>query len=58
MTFLNWMRALFSRANASNALMVSFIIFTSIGAWMIRPSWGLIVAGATCGILGFLLGLE
>lgn len=52
------LRALFGRANAANALMVSFIIFTSIGAWIIQPSWGLIVAGVTCGILGFLLGLE
>ena len=58
MTPVNWLRAALNRANAANALMVSFIIFTSIGAWMIRPSLGLIVAGVACGILGFLLGLE
>jgi len=55
---VNWLRAALNRANAANVLMVSFIIFTSIGAWMIRPSLGLIVAGVSCGILGFLLGLE
>ena len=55
---MNWLRAALNRANAANVLMVSFIIFTSIGAWMIRPSLGLIVAGVSCGILGFLLGLE
>lgn len=38
--------------------MVSFIIFTSIGAGLIFPPAGLVVAGITCGIFGFLLGSE
>ena len=58
MSLLDRLRSVLNRANAANLLMVSFIICTSIGAWMIRPSLGLIVAGATCGLLGFLLGLE
>jgi len=58
MSPMDWLRLVLNRANAANVLMVSFIIFTSIGAWMIRPSVGLIVAGVSCGVLGFLLGLE
>jgi uncharacterized membrane protein len=58
MSFMDRLRASSNRANAANVLMVSFIIFTSIGAWMIRPSVGLIVAGVSCGVFGFLLGLE
>ena len=38
--------------------MVGFIIFTSVGAGVISPAFGFIVAGVTCGILGFLLGIE
>jgi|TARA_B110000263_G_C15241455_1_gene479564 hypothetical protein len=42
----------------ANALMVSFIILTSVGAAMVYPPLGLIVGGLACGIFGFLLGLE
>jgi hypothetical protein len=42
----------------ANLLMISFILFTSIGAALIFLPAGLIVAGVTCGFFGFLLGLE
>lgn len=38
--------------------MVSFILLTSVGAGFIFPPAGLIVAGITCGLFGFLLGSE
>ena len=38
--------------------MVSFIVLTSVGAGLIAPPVGLIVAGATCGLYGYLLGSE
>lgn len=49
---------LFTRGTAANVLMLSFIIFTSIGAGLITPPLGLVTAGVTCGVFGFLLGLE
>jgi hypothetical protein len=36
--------------------MFSFIMLTSIGAGLIFPPAGLIVAGIACGIFGYLLG--
>jgi len=48
----------FKRATFANLLMISFILFTSIGAALIFLPAGLIVAGITCGFFGFLLGLE
>jgi hypothetical protein len=42
----------------ANLLMISFILFTSIGAALIFLPAGLIVAGIACGFFGFLLGLE
>jgi len=50
--------SLFRRASMANVLMLSFIIFTSVGAALISPEIGFIVAGVTCGLFGFLLGLE
>lgn len=50
--------SLFKRGNAANVLMVGFILFTSIGAGIFSPALGFIAAGVTCGIFGFLLGLE
>ena len=49
---------IFNRASAANALMIAFIIMTSVGAWQIYPPIGLIVGGVGCGILGYILGLE
>jgi hypothetical protein len=39
-------------------MMVGFILFTSVGAGIFSPALGFIAAGITCGIFGFLLGLE
>jgi len=47
-----------NRSNVANILMVSFVVLTAVGAALIFPPAGLIVAGTCCGILGFLLGLE
>ena len=46
------------RQTTANILMFCFILFSAVGAGMIFPPAGLIVAGFTCGVLGFLLGLE
>lgn len=56
--FKFWLKSKTNRNTFANLLMVSFIIFTSIGAGLIFPPAGLITAGVTCGILGFLLGSE
>jgi hypothetical protein len=55
---LDWLITNFTRRTFANLLMASFIIFTSIGAGLIFPPAGLVVAGITCGLFGFLLGLE
>ena len=47
-----------NRQTFANIFMLSFIILTSIGAGMIYPPAGWVVAGVSCGIFGFLLGLE
>lgn len=57
-TFLTKTRTVTTRSFISYTLMVGFIIFTSIGAGLISPALGFLAAGVTCGILGFLLGIE
>ena len=57
-SFPTFLKAKMKRATFANILMISFILFTSIGAALIFPPAGLIVAGITCGFFGFLLGLE
>lgn len=52
------MRSKLNRETFANIFMFSFIILTSIGAGMIYPPAGWVVAGVSCGIFGFLLGLE
>lgn len=42
----------------TNFMMIGFILFTSVGAGIFSPALGFIAAGVTCGIFGFLLGLE
>jgi hypothetical protein len=49
---------LFMRSSLANVMMVLFIVLTSIGTVLISPPVGLIVAGVTCGIYGYLLGSE
>jgi ABC-type enterochelin transport system permease subunit len=48
------------RTRVVNVLMLLFIVLTSVGVALVAPSagWGLVVAGVTSGIFGFLLGLE
>ena len=46
------------RTNVANILMSSFVILTSLGAGILFPPAGLIVAGVGCGLVGLLLGLE
>ena len=47
-----------NRRTSANAMMVSFIMLTSIGAGLVFFPAGLIVAGIGCGLFGFLLGAE
>ncbi len=47
-----------NRKTSANAMMVSFIMLTSVGAGLIFFPAGLIVAGVGCGLFGFLLGAE
>lgn len=47
-----------NRATFANILMVSFILFTAVGGFLIAPPVGFIVAGVTCGVFGYLLGAE
>jgi hypothetical protein len=47
-----------NRSNLANILMASFVILTAVGAGIIFPPAGLIIAGVCCGLVGLLLGLE
>jgi hypothetical protein len=53
-----WFKNRANRRTSANVLMLCFIIFTSIGAGMIFPPAGWVVAGVASGVFGFLLGLE
>jgi hypothetical protein len=57
-TFRIWLKMKANRRTSANILMLCFIICTSIGAGMIFPPAGWVVAGVTSGLFGFLLGLE
>lgn len=56
--FINKARKYTNRATAANVMMVSFILFTSIGCFQIYAPAGYISAGIGCGLFGFLLGQE
>ena len=56
--FLLWLKTLFNRPTFAYLMMVSFILFTSLGAGLIYTPSGFITAGVTCGIFGYLLGRE
>lgn len=56
--FLTQIRRYLTRPNFANLLMALFVISTTIGAAMIFPPAGFIVAGITSGIFGYLLGSE
>lgn len=51
-------RRYLTRSNFANGLMVVFVVSTSIGAGLIFPPAGFVVAGITSGIFGYLLGAE
>lgn len=52
------LRLALNRGTFANVFMLCFIMLTSIGAGMIYLPAGLIVAGVSCGVFGFLLGSE
>lgn len=56
--FVNWFNSKLKRSTFAYLFMFSFIILTSIGVGLIFPPAGLVVAGVSCGIFGFILGLE
>lgn len=47
-----------SRTNVAHSLMVSFVIFTSVGISMIALPVGFISLGVCSGLYGFLLGRD
>lgn len=47
-----------NRSIVANILMGSFVVLTAVGAGVIFPPAGLIVAGVCCGVVGFILGIE
>jgi hypothetical protein len=57
-TVTRWLTSKMNRGSFAYILMVSFILCTSIGAGMVYPPAGWVVAGVASGIFGFLLGLE
>ena len=47
-----------NRTILANILTAPFVILTAVGAGIIFPPAGLIIAGVCCGLVGLLLGLE
>lgn len=47
-----------TRQASANLMMVSFILFTAIGCFLVYVPAGFICAGISCGLFGFLLGQE
>lgn len=47
-----------TRANCAHVLMLFFVSFNTIGAWIFAPQYGFITAGICSGIYGYLLGNE
>lgn len=52
------LKAKLTRATAAHFFMLTFIVLTGIGAYMIFPAAGFIAAGICSGLFGFLLGSE
>lgn len=55
---LAFLRTAAKRSTFANVLMVSFILFSAVGGFLIAPPVGFMVAGVACGIFGYLLGAE
>lgn len=47
-----------TRSLSAHFLMVLFVLLTAIGAGLLLPPAGLIVAGVNCAIYGYLLGSD
>lgn len=60
--FVQWctikLKANSNRGSAANLMMTSFILFTTIGCFLVYVPAGFICAGVSCGLFGFLLGQE
>ncbi len=58
----NTLRRFFSkltkRTTIANILIASFILFVSVGTFLIWPPAGFIAFGVACGAVGILLGME
>ncbi len=47
-----------ARQVAAYVMMALFVVLTSVGAFLILPAAGFIVAGINCGLYGYLLGAD
>jgi hypothetical protein len=47
-----------NRSTSAYIMMFSFIMFTTVGGFLIAPPVGFLVAGISCGIFGYILGAE
>jgi hypothetical protein len=52
------LRTVFNRGTFAYLMMLSFILFTTVGAALVYPPAGFITAGIACGLFGYLLGRE
>jgi len=55
---LAFLKSRSTRPTFANVFMVSFILFSAVGGFLIAPPVGFIVAGVACGLFGYLLGAE
>jgi hypothetical protein len=47
-----------TRSFSAHCLMVLFVMLSAIGAGLLLPPLGLIVAGVNCGLYGYLMGSD
>lgn len=47
-----------ARQAVAYTLMALFVVLTAVGAFLLLPAAGFIVAGIGCGIYGYLLGAD
>lgn len=55
---LFFLKSKLNRTTSANLLMLSFILFSAVGGFLIAPPIGFLVAGISCGIFGFILGAD
>lgn len=58
MKLFKYMSKIFERTTLANAMMVLFVLGTTIGSALIFLPAGFIVGGVACGLYGYLLGSE